>query len=160
MLGIRKRAATVIAVAAMAVGAVTVPVSSASADPCLHVLGNSVEAYINSTHVGTFYEAWNSCTKVVYAEFHFASTTQATVWNGDSTIEIWHSGDFWSKRLDKNNGSTWWETPFKSIYTVPTSDRRYDAEIHIRSNASDACSGWAGWDFSGHQVAPTWISCG
>ncbi|MBY8877378.1 hypothetical protein [Actinacidiphila acidipaludis] len=119
-----------------------------------------MEGYVHGTHVGTFYEAWNSCTSQVYAEFHFASTTQARAFDGSSVIGIMHSGHDYPWALNKNGGSVWWESQFPSIYSDPRSDRRYDAYITITNNGITVCTGWAGWDFSGHQIAPTWISCG
>ncbi|WP_042435288.1 hypothetical protein [Streptacidiphilus anmyonensis] len=161
MLGIRGKLASAVAVLALSGGLVAVPVSTASAtSSCLSTLGKAVEAVEpDGDDIGTFYEGWNSCTKVVYAEFHFKSSPN--VWNSSSEITIDHSGTDFTTTLQhiQGTGNLWWDTPMVSIYSIPTSDRAYYASFHLDNNGSTICEGGAAWNFSGYQITPTYVSC-
>ncbi|MFI1769785.1 hypothetical protein ACH41H_48535 [Streptomyces sp. NPDC020800] len=46
-----------------------------------------------------------------------------------------------------------------SCSELASSDRAYYTGFQIWNGGQEACYGWSGWDFSGHQVELTYARC-
>lgn len=119
-----------------------------------HMLGPSHTIWGGSRSIGTYYLGWNDCDKTVYTEAHIWNTN----WTHSSGQIVVHNSGSWSLGPSKPvvvfDGTAWWTTTPLSIYSNPSSDRRYKGSVQINnSNGTARCVGYTPtWDFSGAGV--------
>ena len=162
MANLRLKLGSLAAATALAVGSgvmVNAPTASASSS-CLSILGGkTLPLTFHGSYIGVFYAGYDSCNHNIYAELNFANTYWPTQFNSydayTTAIYVTHSGSGWANDLEPgiNPRSTFWDSPAVSIYTAPSSDRTYTAEMDLFQGQSDVCGAAVSWNFSGYLVS-------